>query len=86
MSHAVLTGPITGSVTLPDGREIDVSMPLVEVDDQATADAVAHAIACRYRDEGHPTDPEFTYGDRRVHHDRCGRNNALGPVSRSLTW
>ena len=28
-----------------------------------TADAVAHAIAVRYRDEGHPTDPNYTYDE-----------------------
>ena len=60
-SHVVLTGPIAGSVLLPDGTEVDVSAPIVEVADQATADAVAHAIAVRYRDEGHPTDPNYTY-------------------------
>ena len=66
MSHAVLTGPITGTVSLPDGTEVDVSPALIEVDDQATADAVAHAIACHYRDHGHPTDPNFEYNQKEV--------------------
>lgn len=61
MSHAVLTGPISGTVILPDGTEVDVSDPVITVADQATADAVAHAIAIRYATEGHPTDPDFTY-------------------------
>lgn len=61
MSHAVLTGPIQGTVTLPDGTEVDVSAPVITVTDQKTADAVAHAIATRYATEGHPTDPDFTY-------------------------
>ena len=61
MSHAVLTGPITGTVTLPDGTVVDVTPQVVYVDDQATADAVAHAIAVRYANEGHPTDPNYTY-------------------------
>jgi hypothetical protein len=34
---------------------------VVTVPDQDTAEAVAHAVAVRYRDEGHPTDPNFTY-------------------------
>lgn len=46
--HVVLTGPIRGSVTLPDGREISVSAPVVEVDNLATAEAVAAAIGERY--------------------------------------
>ncbi len=28
--HVVLTGPIRGSVTLPDGREANVGAPVVE--------------------------------------------------------
>lgn len=63
VQHAVLTGPITGTVLLPDGTEVDVTPELVSVPDQATADAVAHAIAVRYRDEGHPTDPNYTYDE-----------------------
>ena len=61
----VLTGPIRGSVTLPDGREVNVSAPVVEADDLATAEAVAAAIGERYAAEGHPdddpADPQFTY-------------------------
>jgi len=57
----VLTGPISGTVTLPDGREIDVTGPAIYVDDQATADAVAAAIGQQYAEQGHPTDPNFTY-------------------------
>lgn len=62
-SHAVLTGPITGSVILPDGTEVDVTAPVITVTSKAKADAVAHAIAMRYHTEGHPTDPNFTYAD-----------------------
>lgn len=59
--NAVVTGPISGTVTLPDGREIDVTAPVVIVEDDATAAAVADAIGRRYASEGHPTDPNFTY-------------------------
>lgn len=65
-SHAVLTGPITGTVTLPDGTEVDVSNPVIEVKDQKQADEVAHAIAMRYHTEGHPTDPNFVYDNPEV--------------------
>lgn len=61
MSHAVITGPIQGSVTLPDGREFDVTPGFITVDDKETADAVAAAIGESYATNGHPTDPNFTY-------------------------
>lgn len=48
--YAVLTGPITGTVTLPDGQEIDVTDAVVYVEDQATADRVGvrPAVAARH--------------------------------------
>jgi hypothetical protein len=61
MSVAVVTGPISGSVTLADGTEIDVSGPIVYIDDVATAEAVAREIGRRYQSEGHPEDPDFVY-------------------------
>ena len=51
---AVFTGPITGTVTLPDGQVVDVSDTFVAVPDQATADAVSDAIGQRHVEEGHP--------------------------------
>lgn len=56
--HVVLTGPITGTVTLQDGTVIDVSPVAVEVADQAQADEVAHLVGLRYAAEGHPDDVE----------------------------
>ena len=61
MSHAVLTGPISGTVTLPDGTEVDVTPEVVYVDTPEAAEQVAHAVGQRYADEGHPTDPNYTY-------------------------
>lgn len=58
---AVLTGPIQGTVTLPDGTEVDVTPFVVEVASKEQADQVAHAIGLRYQSEGHPADPNFTY-------------------------
>lgn len=52
--HAVLTGPIQGTVTLANGTVVDVSPAVVTVPDQATADEVAHLIGLRYAAEGHP--------------------------------
>ena len=50
----VLTGPISGAVTLPNGKVVDVSPTLVEVADDAEALALAEAIGQRHADEGHP--------------------------------
>lgn len=61
VSHAVITGPITGSVVLPDGREFDVTPELITVDDLETAHAVAAAIGVAHSTNGHPTDPNFVY-------------------------
>jgi hypothetical protein len=54
MTHAVLTGPIRGTVTLVDGTVVDVKPDVVYVDSSEQAGEVAHRIALRYEDEGHP--------------------------------
>lgn len=62
--HVVLTGPITGTVTLPDGTVIDVSAPFIAVDSELRAAEVAHAIGLHWEaaENVHPTqidvDPE----------------------------
>lgn len=62
--HVVLTGPITGTVTLDDGTVVDVSNPVVEVSGKAQADEVAHLIGKRYADEGHPNvEGDFAYAE-----------------------
>lgn len=50
----VFTGPITGEVTLPDGRVVDVTEPFVEVADADDALALSDAIGARHVEEGHP--------------------------------
>ena len=59
--HVVLVGPIQGYVTLPDGSVVDVSDHAVEAESPEHAAQIAHAVATRYAEEGHPTDPTFTY-------------------------
>lgn len=54
MQHAVLTGPIKGTVTLPDGRQIDVSDEIILLDTLEDAQAVANAIGARHAEVGHP--------------------------------
>jgi hypothetical protein len=54
MQHAVLTGPIKGTVTLPDGRQIDVSDDVILLDTIEDAQAVADAIGARHAADGHP--------------------------------
>ncbi len=55
----MVTGPITGHVTVPDGTVYDVSEPVIEVKPGHEAH-VAHQIGLRYEREGHPlhTDPD----------------------------
>jgi hypothetical protein len=50
----VLTGPIQGTVTLPDGTEVDVTDTIIEVESDEQGVAVAEAIAERHVAEGHP--------------------------------
>ncbi len=50
----VITGPITGSVVLPDGSVYDVTDPVIEVW-PGHETHVAEAIGARYADEGHPS-------------------------------
>lgn len=56
--HVVLTGPISGTVTLEDGTVVDVSPVAVAVSSPEQAAAVAHAVGLRYAEEGHPHDVE----------------------------
>lgn len=68
--HVLLTGPITGTVTLDDGTEVDVSQPVIAVTDDQAAE-IAEKIGLRYAAEGHPDDVELddnpdseTFGQR----------------------
>lgn len=84
--HVVLTGPITGTVTLPDGEVIDVTQPVVAVRDEAHAAEVAHAIGLHWaqpenihpgqldvQDDGSVVVNEFQYDDS--HHKAALRGN-----------
>lgn len=52
-THLVLTGPISGTVTLPDGTEYDVTPPVIEAPLEHHG-AISHAIGVRHQAEGHP--------------------------------
>ena len=52
-ARVVYTGPITGTVTLPNGRTYDVTPAFIEVT-AGDENAVAHAIGERHATEGHP--------------------------------
>lgn len=60
-THAVLVGPIQANLTLADGTVVDAYPPVVYVDTYEQAQEVAHLVGQHYADNGHPTDPEFTY-------------------------
>jgi hypothetical protein len=57
--HAVLTGPIKGKVRLSDGREVDVTDPIVFADSHDDALEIAHAVSMSYVETGHPDDVEI---------------------------
>lgn len=84
--HLLLTGDTRrfgNSVTLPDGREVDVTAPVVYLDSLEDAAEVAHQIALGHVAHGHPDDMEldeksgkweqrrFVYDDG--HHKKHGR-------------
>lgn len=56
--HVLLTGPITGTVTLDDGTVVDVTQPVIPVTDEQAAE-IAHKLGERYAAEGHPDDIEL---------------------------
>jgi hypothetical protein len=53
MTHVVITGPITGTVTTADGTTYDVSADQIAVS-QEHRQEVADLIGDRYASEGHP--------------------------------
>lgn len=57
-THIVMTGPISGTVTLPSGETVDVTSREIEVDSLEKAAEVAHQLGLRYYAEGHPDDRE----------------------------
>lgn len=74
--HVVLTGPITGTVTLSDGEVIDVSQDGVVARDEAHAAEIAHAIGVHWAqpenihpgqhdvdEHGKPVLRDFVYDD-----------------------
>jgi hypothetical protein len=87
-THAVLTGPIKGAVTLPDGTEVDVSDAVIYVESPEVAAEVAHQIGMHWKLRGHPDDIEvdektgkpvvrpFDYDES--HHKKHGRSGKKG--------
>jgi hypothetical protein len=59
--HVVLVGPIQGTVTLDDGEIVKVSAEAVVARDEDHAARIADAVGRAYAENGHPTDPDFTY-------------------------
>lgn len=61
-TFAVLTGPITGEITLDDGTTYDVTPYAVEVKSAEHAQILAHRIGVHYEQNGHPAvEGDFTY-------------------------
>lgn len=61
-TYAVLTGPITGEITLDDGTTYDVTPGAVMVESAEHAAILAHRIGVHYEKNGHPAvDGDFVY-------------------------
>lgn len=56
MTHVVLTGPITGLLTLEDGTVVNVSPTAIEVTGQEQADEISFLIGEHWVKHGHPDD------------------------------
>jgi len=57
--HIVKTGPIRGFVTLEDGTVYDINDEWIEVASPDHGAEVAHLIALRHVEDGHPHDVEL---------------------------
>lgn len=58
-SHALITGPVKGTVTTADGEDIDVTAPVLHFDSVEKAHEVADLIGRRHAERGHPDhDPD----------------------------
>lgn len=64
MTHALITGPIKGTVTLADGTVVDVKPDVIHLDTLEQAQEVAALIGDRHAAEGHPSHER---GDEFVH-------------------
>lgn len=56
--HVILTGPISGTVTKADGTVVDVSAPVIAVEDEAEAEEISFLIGEYFVANGHPDDVE----------------------------
>ena len=52
----LMTGPVNGPLTLPDGTVYDVTDPYIEVASEEHAGLVSHLMGMRYEERGHPKD------------------------------
>lgn len=57
-THAVLTGPIRGTVTKSDGTEVNVAPPIILVASVEEAEEIAFLVGEHYAEHGHPDDIE----------------------------
>lgn len=60
MQHALITGPITGLLTLQDGTVVNVTPDVIEVADQDQADELSFLIGEHWVKHGHPDDIDET--------------------------
>lgn len=59
----VMTGPVTGVMTLEDGTAINVNEPFVAVATQEQANELSDKIGQHFADHGHPDDVDVLHVD-----------------------
>lgn len=61
--HVVMTGPVTGVMTLEDGTAVNVNEAFVAVDSKEKADELADKIGMHWAETGHPDDVDVLHVD-----------------------
>lgn len=84
-SHAVLTGPIQGLVTLADGTVVNATPDVVYFDSLDQAHDAADKIAKHYKANGHPDDIDIEDGvpvqREFVYDEKTSKENLANPAA-----
>lgn len=67
--HLLMTGDTRrfgNRVTLPDGTEVDVTAPVIEVESAELAAEIAHQIGLGHAEHGHPDDIDIDPKTKKV--------------------
>lgn len=56
LQHALITGPVTGILTLADGTQVNVTPTVIEVTSLEQAEEISFIIGEHFVEHGHPDD------------------------------